>query len=392
MGSRARVGVGVVGVGTIGRFHLEAARRAGAEVVAVAASRPERASALAAELGVRATADYRELLADPAVDVVHVCTPNNLHFPITREALQAGKHVVCEKPLAMTAAESARMLRLARTAGRVHAVCFNNRFYPLVREARARIARADLGRVFGVRAFILEDSLLSASAYEWRLDPRQGGDSCAMATIGCHLVDLVGYVLGSEVTSVCADFTTVHPVRRRPAARTNGSGARDLEEVPIEAEEAASLLVRFASGAHGALGVSRASAGRRYKISLEVDGTEAALRWDSERSNELWIGHDDRANELLLRDPALMTEQARPYAAYPGAYQEGFADTFKALLAAVYRRIPDPELAGPPDFPTFADGHAAMLVHEAVMTSARSHAWVDVQPSARTVDAASAAT
>src|SRR2546426_1924824 len=313
MGSRARVGVGVVGVGTIGRFHLEAARRAGAEVVAVAASRPERASALAAELGVRATADYRELLADPAVDVVHVCTPNNLHFPITREALQAGKHVVCEKPLAMTAAESARMLRLARTAGRVHAVCFNNRFYPLVREARARIARADLGRVFGVRAFILEDSLLSASAYEWRLDPRQGGDSCAMATIGCHLVDLVGYVLGSEVTSVCADFTTVHPVRRRPAARTNGSGARDLEEVPIEAEEAASLLVRFASAAHGALGVSRASAGRRYKISLEVDGTEAALRWDSERSNELWIGHDDRANELLLRDPALMTEQARPY-------------------------------------------------------------------------------
>jgi predicted dehydrogenase len=191
--------------------------------------------------------------------VLHVCTPDNLHFPITREALRMGKHVVCEKPLAMSTAESAEMLRLARAAGRVHAVCFNNRFYPLVREARARVARADLGRVFGLRAFILEDSLLSASAYDWRLDRRQGGDSCAMATIGCHLVDLVAYVLGSEVTSVCADFTTVHPVRHRPAARANGSGARDLEDVSIDAEEAASLLVRFASGAHGALGVSQAT-------------------------------------------------------------------------------------------------------------------------------------
>ncbi|HEV8633021.1 MAG TPA: Gfo/Idh/MocA family oxidoreductase [Chloroflexota bacterium] len=386
MGTRKRVGVGVVGVGTIGRFHLEAARRLGADVVAVAASRASRAKLLAEELGVAATGDYRDLLANPAVDVVHVCTPNNLHFPMARDALRAGKHVVCEKPLALTSHESGELLRLAEEADRVHAVCFNNRFYPLVQEARARVAAGALGRVFGLRGFILEDSLLAEDAFEWRLDPAQGGDSCAMATIGCHLIDLVGFVLGTSVAAVCADFTTVHPVRRRPLGGANGptAGATRFEEVPIRSEEAASVLVRFASGAHGVLGVSRAAAGRRYRISLELDGTAAALAWDSEAPNRLWVGHDDRANELLLRDPALLSETARPYAGYLGAYQEGFADTFKALLAAVYRRINGPDRSAEPDFPTFVDGHAAMLVHDAVMASARTGAWVEVARAVQT--------
>jgi predicted dehydrogenase len=231
-----------------------------------------------------------------------------------------------------------------------------------------------------VRGFILEDSLLAADAFEWRLDPAQGGDSCAMATIGCHLVDLVAFVLDSPVVAVCADFTTVHPVRRRPLGAPNGAGAEatGFEEVPIHSEEAASLLVRLASGARGVLGVSRAAAGRRYRISLEVDGTAAALAWDSEAPNQLWVGHGGRANELLLRDPALLSEPARPYASYLGAYQEGFADTFKGLLGAIYRRVARPDGADAADFPTFADGHAAMLVHDAVMASARAGAWVEV--------------
>jgi predicted dehydrogenase len=183
----------------------------------------------------------------------------------------------------------------------------------------------------------------------------------------------------------------VHPVRRRPVVGPNGSAAADpqFEDVAISSEEVASLLVRFASGARGVLGVSRAAAGRRYKISLGFDGTIAALAWDSESPNELWVGHDDRANELLLRDPALMSEAARPYAAYPGAYQEGFADTFKGLLSSVYRRAAGPSDA-PTDFPTFTDGHQAMLVHEAAAESVRTRGWVDVPCAARVAGAASA--
>jgi predicted dehydrogenase len=384
MVTRKRVGVGVIGVGTIGRFHVEAARRLGAEVVAVAASSAARAERLADELGVAATGDYRALLSDPTIEVVHVCTPNDLHFPMARDALGAGKHVICEKPLALTSRESGELLRLAEAANRVHAVCFNNRFYPLVWEARARVAAGQLGRVFGLRGFILEDSLLAEDVFEWRLDPARGGDSCAMATIGCHLIDLVGFVLDTAPVSVCADFTTVHPIRRRRLGGGNGAGGGPprFEEVSIRSEEAASVLVRFASGARGVLGVSRAAAGRRYRISLEFDGTAAALAWDSEAPNRLWVGHGDRANELLLRDPPLLSETARPYADYPGAYQEGFADTFKGLLGAVYRRVADPTGVAGPDFPTFADGHAAMLVHDAVMASARRGVWVAVAPAA----------
>jgi predicted dehydrogenase len=201
-----------------------------------------------------------------------------------------------------------------------------------------------------------------------------------MATIGCHLIDLVSFILGSPATMVCADFTTVHPVRRRPRAPDNGSdqGPGSFDDVPIDAEEAASCLVRFASGAKAILGVSRVTAGRRYQISLAFDGTAAALAWDSESPNHLWIGHHDRPNELLLRDPALMSAAARSYTSYIGAYQEAFADTMKGLIGAVYDRIRHGG-DGPPDYPTFVDGHGAILVHEAVLESVRSGGWVEVR-------------
>lgn len=377
MGAMGRQpGVGIVGVGAIGRLHMEAARRAGGRVVSAVASGPERARRLAAELDVPVTSDYATVLADPEIEVIHICTPNVLHDPMARAALQAGKHVICEKPLALTSHQAADLLRLAEAASVVHAVGFNNRFYPLVREARARVAVGDLGRVFAIRGFILEDSLVSSATHDWRLEPAVGGDSCAVATIGSHLFDLSSYVLDTPIVAVCADFTTVHPVRQRPA-RLNAT----TEPVPVTstAEEVANILVRFASGAHGVLGVSQATSGRRYQITLGIDGTAAALAWDSEASNHLWIGHATRANEIMLADPVLLSPAARPYASSHGAYPDGFSATIERLVRAVYRRLRG-DAPGPPDFPTFADGYAALLVHEAVVTSARTRAWVDVAP------------
>jgi predicted dehydrogenase len=200
-----------------------------------------------------------------------------------------------------------------------------------------------------------------------------------MATIGCHLVDLCCFVVGSPIAGVCADFTTVHRTRYRPTGGPEGSGvaAPPPEAISCGSEEVASVLVRFASGARGVLGVSRATAGRRYKITVEVDGTDAALAWDSEAPNQLWQGQNTRPNQVLLRDPSLLSEAARRHTSYLGAYQEAFADTIKGLLRAVYQRILDPARSDL-DFPTLVDGHAAQLVHEAVMESARSRRWVDV--------------
>jgi predicted dehydrogenase len=298
---------------------------------------------------------------------------------MARDALAAGKHVICEKPLTLTADESRELAELAERSGQVSAVGFNNRFYPLVQEMRHRVAARQEGRLFGVRGQILEDSLLFDTDYEWRLDPVRGGESNAMATIGGHLIDLVTHVLGSPIVEVCAAFTTVHPTRRR-ARTSEGINRIRMEDLPINSEEQASVLVRSANGVAGTLDLSRAAAGRRYRISLDVDGTAEALAWNSESPNQLWIGHRGRPNEILLRDPDLLSAPARPHASYLGAYTEGFADTMKQMVANVYSRILAPATgAGTPSvFATFADGHRAMLVHEAVLTSAREHRWVAV--------------
>jgi predicted dehydrogenase len=364
--------VGIIGIGTIGRLHLEAAQRAGGIVVAIGASGTTRAAELAAEHEIAAYADYRDILADDAIEVVHVCTPNYLHYPMVSDALRAGKHVLCEKPLGLTSGESMDLLRQAEQAGVVHAMGFNNRFFPLVIEAREKIARGALGRIFAVRGFILEDSLLSSAAIDWRLDPAVGGETLVMSTIGCHLVDLMSYVVGSPIEAVCADFLTVHPTRRR----LDGESANPLEEV-------AHLLLRFANGARGVIGVSRATAGRRYKVTLEVDGTESSLAWDSEAPNQLWQGHDNQPNAILLRDPNLLCEVARRHTSYLGAYQEAFADTMKSLVRSVYRRILSGS-GGEGDYPTFADGHAAQLVQDAAVESSRSGRWVEVPAIMRT--------
>lgn len=375
----------VVGTGFIGPAHVEALRRLGVEVTGLLGSSPERARPKAEALGIKHVyPDYEALLADDSVDVVHITSPNQLHFPQARDAIQAGKHVVCEKPLAMTSQESGELLRLAEEAGIVHAVNFNIRFYPLCHEARERVARGDLGDLYITRGSYLQDWLLYDTDWNWRLEPDKGGRLRAVGDIGSHWLDLVTFITGQHVTAVYADLQTFLPVRKRPAGPIDTFAGKELqlsdyEEVPVETEDYATILLRWDSGARGVVTVSQVSAGRKNRLAFELNGSQSSLAWDSERPNELWIGRRDGPNEVLLKDPALLTPAARRFAGYPGGHNEGFPDTFKALYTAVYTYIRRRDEGLEPDFPTFADGHEEMLIGEAVLKSAETGEWTTIE-------------
>ena len=362
----------VVGTGFIGVVHVEALRRLGVEVVGVVGSSPERA---AAKEGLPAPyPSFEAMLADASVEVVHLTTPNHLHFEQARAALAAGKHVVCEKPLAMTSAETAELVRLADESGLVHAVNFNVRFYPQCQEARARVQAGELGVVRLVSGGYLQDWLLHDTDWNWRLDPALGGSLRAVGDIGSHWLDLITFVTGRHIEAVMADLATFIPVRRKPVGPVEtfavGAAAGDTVEAPMETEDAAGILLRFEGGARGVLTVSQVSAGRKNLLSFQIDGAERSLAWASERPEELWTGHRDRPNELMLRERG----------DYPPGHAQGFADTFKALYRAVYAAVaaggPPPE----PDYPTFADGHEEALIGEAIARSHAEQRWVTVDP------------
>jgi predicted dehydrogenase len=352
------IGAAVVGTGFIGVVHVEALRRLGVQVHGVVGSTPQRAAQRAREAGLPPPyASFQAMLDDPRVDVVHVTSPNHLHHEQASAALKAGKHVVCEKPLAMTPAESADLLRIAEASGRVHAVNYNLRFYPLVQHVRALVAKGALGEVRLVSGHYLQDWLLDEEDWNWRVDASLGGELRAVGDIGSHWMDMTAFLMGRRITSVTADLATFINTRHGKEVKT---------------DDAATILLRYEDGARGALTVSQVSAGRKNSLVFEIDGARSAVAWNSERPDELWIGHRGRPNELLLRDPALIGETG----GLPPGHAEGFADTFKALYAAVYGAVAE---GRPGDgYPTFADGHDAMLVMEAVASSSRERRWVDV--------------
>ncbi len=374
------VGAAVVGTGFIGVVHVEALRRLGVQVYGVVGSSRERATARSRELGLPPAYDsFDAMLADRRVDVVHITTPNHLHHAQAQAVLAAGKHVVCEKPLAMTSQESAELLELAQASGCVHAVNFNIRFYPLCQHLRGVIADGGLGEVRLVSGHYLQDWLLLDTDWNWRLEPEIGGELRTVADIGSHWMDLTSFLTGKSITAVMADLATFIKVRRQPAGpvetfATERSAKTVARE--IHTEDCATILLRYEGGARGALTVSQVSPGRKNSLRFEIDGAQSAAAWNSEEPDELWIGHRGRPNELLPRDPSLLNKQARQSAALPAGHVEGFADTFKALYAAIYRSV----VEGKPGdgYPTFADGHDAMLVLDAVAQSAREGRWVEV--------------
>jgi predicted dehydrogenase len=376
------IGVAVAGTGFIGPVHVEALKRVGVDVVGILGSSLAKSQAAAATLALpKAYASYDEILRDKAADAVHLAVPNRLHYDMAKRALQAGKHVMCEKPLAMNVRESADLVQVAADSGLQAGVCYNIRFYPLNLHAREMARGGQLGRIYSVTGNYVQDWLLYDTDYNWRVLADQGGELRAVADIGTHWMDLVCSITGLEVEAVLADLKTVHPVRKRPlgevktfTGKLGDQGA--TQEVDIQTDDCGSVLLRFKGGAHGALWVSQTTAGRKNCLRYEIAGSEQAIAWNSEEPNDLWIGHRARPNEWLIRDPALLSPQAAPYAGYPGGHNEGFPDTFKQCFRAFYQSVADPE--HPAMYPTFQEGHQEIVFCEAVLASHRQERWVEL--------------
>lgn len=372
----------IIGTGFMGMAHAEALRRLEhVDIVAVASDTEEHAHELSDQYGIdRAVGDWRQIVEDTSIDVVHNCTPNHLHYEINRALLDAAKHVVAEKPLTITSDESADLVQLAKEKGVVNAVNFNYRSYPLVRQARELVASGEVGDIHLIHGHYVQDWLLYQSDYNWRLDSSLSGASRAIADIGSHWCDLVQFITGLEIESVMADLFTVHESRKRPveAARTFAQGKGETEDVAIDTEDGGSILIRFKGGARGAVTISQVSAGRKNRQWFEIDGSTRALSWNQEEPNNLWIGRRDGANELLIKDPGLLSGRATSYAHYPGGHPEGYPDVFKNMFRDVYAYIRSGQ-EGEPLFPTFADGHRAVQMVEAVLESHRRESWVKLE-------------
>jgi predicted dehydrogenase len=369
----------IIGAGFVGRAHVDALRRLDIPIAGVLGSSAERSESSRRLLNLpRAYGSLDQLASDSDVQVVHICTPNHLHFEQASSLLRAGKHVMCEKPVAMTTQESAALIELARKHERASGVCYNLRYYPLCQEARARITSGAVGEPRLVHGNFLQDWLFYPTDWNWRLETKLGGDLRAVSDIGTHWLDLAMWLTGRKILEVCGDLATSIPVRQRPRGRVEtfqAAAAAASDAVKISTDDYASVLLRFEANLRGCMTVSQVSAGRKASLSFEIDGSEGSLAWNSESPNQMWIGHRNQPNQELLKDPSLMMPAAKGYAAYPGGHIEGYPDTFVQLFKDFYSHIQD---GGVPAFPSFQTGHDELVLCEAIAKSARERRWVEV--------------
>lgn len=376
----------VVGTGFIGPVHVEALRRIGVYVCGVLGSSPEKSQQAAQQMTLDVGyADYQAILSDPQVDVIHITTPNKTHLEMCKQALLAGKHVVCEKPLAMNARETAELVALSKNKPNlIAAVNYNKRFYPLMQQARDMIQAGELGEVRGVRGGYLQDWLLYDTDWNWRLVPEEGGDTRAIGDIGTHWMDLTSFITGLKITELFADLTTFIPTRRKPKtalatfAGKEAAAAVEYEPVEIRTEDWGTVLFHYDSGARGTMTVSQVTPGRKNYCHVEIVGSTASLIWDVENPNEMWIGRRDRPNEILIKDPSLMTPGARAYVSYPGGHTEGFDDSFKQLYRTIYDYLHAGDFSKVKPFPTFEDGHYEVILCDKILESHQKRGWVTV--------------
>jgi predicted dehydrogenase len=374
----------IVGTGFIGPAHLEALRRLPyVEVTALVEVNQELADEKAKLLGIPNAYTFDDMLKQSDIDVVHICTPNFLHFAQAKAVLLAGKHVICEKPLAVKINEAEELVALAAEKGLVNAVHFNLRYYPMVRQMKMMREKGELGDVYSVMGSYLQDWLFLQTDYNWRLEPDKSGDSRAIADIGSHLLDITEYVTGLKITEVMADFSTVHKTRLKPLKNIETYSGKmlsmdDYQEVPINTEDHATVLLRFDNGSKGSITVSQVNAGRKNRLNVEISGSKSNFEFNSERPNELWIGKRETTNGALMKDPALLHPEASALVSFPGGHNEGFPDTSKQMFKEVYAAIRDGKQPEKASFPTFADGLRELIIGERIIESNKKQAWVTV--------------
>jgi len=371
----------ILGTGFMGRIHLEAVRRVEfVEAAAIAGRNKEIARRLGAAFSIPSMTDYRDILRDPTIDAVHICTPNAQHFSMAKDALQAGKHVICEKPLTTTVAESEELVALTARQGVRNCVCHNLRYYPMVQQMRRLREAGDLGEILVAQGTYSQDWLLYDTDWNWRVDEKAGGPSRCMADIGSHWFDMAEHITGLRVTSLCADLQTFHATRKQPkhSVETFANklmGPEDYIETPVETEDFGAVLFRMGARTRGCATASQVSAGRKNRLSIEIYGTKSSVAWDQERPDELWLGHRDVGNEIFVKDPSLLKPEARGYADLPGGHSEGYDDTFKQVFRRFYASI---GTTGAAEYPQFTDGLRQLKILNAALESHRKRGWIDV--------------
>ena len=372
----------IVGTGFMGRVHLEAVRRTeGVEVAAIVGRTEDAAQRLGAGFGVPLMkADYREVLRDPTIDAVHVCTPNAQHYSMTKDALETGKHVLCEKPITTAVREAEELVSLAAKQGLRNCVCHNLRYYPMVQQMRQLREAGELGEILVVQGTYSQDWLLYDTDWNWRADSKVSGPSRCMADIGSHWFDLAEHLTGLRVTSLCADLQTFHRTRKRPkhSVETFANklmGPEDYIETPVDTEDFGAVIFRMGTRTRGCMSASQVSAGRKNGFRMEIYGSRSSVAWNQERPDELWVGHRDSGNALFVKDPSLLLPGARGFADLPGGHSEGYDDTFKQVFRRFYASIGS---SGTAEYPQFVDGLRQLKILDAVLESQRARKWVDV--------------
>jgi predicted dehydrogenase len=366
----------VVGTGFIGRVHVRSARLAGAEVVGVAASSPDRSAEAAKSMAVpRSYASGLEAANDKDVDVIHICTPNSLHMEVAKAALEAGKHVVCEKPLATSLHDARELTELAKRKGLIGTVPFINRYHPMVREAQARVQGDQTGKLYLIQGSYLQDWLMQAGDTNWRVDIAAGGASRAFADIGSHLCDLLEWITGERFTSLIATLDTPIAQRSAAASRVAFQASGEVKDTkPVSTEDVACLILRTNRGTLASLTISQVSAGRKNRLWFELDGAQQSVMFDLESPEQLWIGRREGMT-LLVRDPSQGSPEQRRLAFLPAGHAQGWGDCFEAFVRDTYAAIRGEKHLG---LPTFADGARSMSIVEAVLRSSATNQWTSI--------------
>ncbi len=378
-----KIKTAIVGTGFMGKVHAEQVRRLGnVEVAAVVGSRLERAQSFAETYGVPfATGNLEDVLKNPEIAAVHICTPNVDHFPQSMAALEAGKAVLCEKPMTMSVEEARRLVEAAKQRNAVNCVQHNLRYYPVLQQARQMIAHGDLGDILIVQGTYSQDWLLYDTDWNWRIDTKENGQLRVMGDIGSHWMDMIQHLTGLNITSVCADLATFHKTRRKPKGSVETftgkkAGEADTDTFQVDSDDFAAVLLHLGDRARGAYTVSQMSAGRKNRFFIEIYGTKAGLAWNQEEPDTLWVGHRNQPNQVLVKDASLFYPAAAKFADLPGGHSEGYDDSHKQVFKNFYARVADPSV--PVDYPTFEDGLRGMVLLEKVAQSAAERSWVDV--------------